>query len=190
MAHPQPNLVPQTNHLKLLPAYFIYSNILLLRHDGSERSLASFIFGYLSMIELLIVYMRIGKLLFIAWHMSLHTAVSFIRVYGEAIPVKELAERVASYVHLCTLYWWLRLILHLFYWSTWSLDLISQFKSYFNFCRPFGCGVIVGGYDRDGPQLYMIEPSGISYVSFSSIYLQMMVISSNFYSVSSIFWII
>lgn len=30
-------------------------------------------------------------------------------VYGEAIPVKELAERVASYVHLCTLYWWLRL---------------------------------------------------------------------------------
>lgn len=33
------------------------------------------------------------------------------------------------------------------------------------FCRPFGCGVILGGYDRDGPQLYMIEPSGISYVS-------------------------
>ncbi|KAG6413147.1 hypothetical protein SASPL_125849 [Salvia splendens] len=62
-------------------------------------------------------------------------------VYGEAIPVKELAERVASYVHLCTLYWWL---------------------------RPFGCGVIVGGYDRDGPQLYMIEPSGISYRYFGA----------------------
>ena len=31
--------------------------------------------------------------------------------------------------------------------------------------RPFGCGVILGGYDRDGPQLYMIEPSGVSYVS-------------------------
>lgn len=29
--------------------------------------------------------------------------------YGDAILVKELAERVASYVHLCTLYWWLRL---------------------------------------------------------------------------------
>ncbi|XP_042060543.1 proteasome subunit alpha type-3-like isoform X2 [Salvia splendens] len=65
-------------------------------------------------------------------------ATNYERVYGEAIPVKELAERVASYVHLCTLYWWL---------------------------RPFGCGVIVGGYDRDGPQLYMIEPSGISYLS-------------------------
>lgn len=52
--------------------------------------------------------------------------------------MKELSERVASYVHLCTLYWWL---------------------------RPFGCGVILGGYDKDGPQLYMIEPSGISYVS-------------------------
>ncbi|CAN1346512.1 Proteasome subunit alpha type-3 [Linum perenne] len=62
-------------------------------------------------------------------------------VYGEPIPVKELADRVASYVHLCTLYWWL---------------------------RPFGCGVILGGYDRDGPQLYMIEPSGISYRYFGA----------------------
>ncbi|PPR90057.1 hypothetical protein GOBAR_AA30625 [Gossypium barbadense] len=65
-------------------------------------------------------------------------ATSYQSVYGEPIPVKELAERVASNVHLCTLYWWL---------------------------RPFGCGVILGGYDRDGPQLYMVEPSGISYVS-------------------------
>ncbi|PPS09974.1 hypothetical protein GOBAR_AA10677 [Gossypium barbadense] len=53
----------------------------------------------------------------------------------------ELAERVASYVHLCTLYWWL---------------------------RPFGCGIILGGYDRDGPQLYMVEPSGISYRYFGA----------------------
>ncbi|KAJ7976507.1 Proteasome subunit alpha type [Quillaja saponaria] len=59
-------------------------------------------------------------------------ATNYENVYGEPIPVKELAERVASYVHLCTLYWWL---------------------------RPFGCGVIMGGYDRDGPQLYMVEPS-------------------------------
>jgi len=36
----------------------------------------------------------------------------------------------------------------------------------FNKClRPFGSGVILGGYDRDGPQLFMVEPSGISYVS-------------------------
>lgn len=61
--------------------------------------------------------------------------------YGEPIPVKELAERVASYVHLCTLYWWL---------------------------RPFGSGVILGGYDRDGPQLYMVEPSGVSYRYFGA----------------------
>ncbi|XP_074366784.1 uncharacterized protein LOC141707490 isoform X1 [Apium graveolens] len=57
-------------------------------------------------------------------------------IYGDQISVKEL---VASYVHLCTLYWWL---------------------------RPFGCGVFLGGYGRDGPQLYMIEPSGVSYGSF------------------------
>ncbi|TYJ33055.1 hypothetical protein E1A91_A05G076600v1 [Gossypium mustelinum] len=68
-------------------------------------------------------------------------ATSYQSVYGEPIPVKELAERLASYVHLCTLYWWL---------------------------RPFGCGVILGGYDRDGPQLYMVEPSGISYRYFGA----------------------
>ncbi len=28
--------------------------------------------------------------------------------YGEDIPIKELCDRVAHYVHLCTLYWWLR----------------------------------------------------------------------------------
>ncbi|KAF5750338.1 proteasome subunit alpha type-3-like [Tripterygium wilfordii] len=68
-------------------------------------------------------------------------ATNYEKVYGEPIPVKELADRVASYVHLCTLYWWL---------------------------RPFGCGVILGGYDRDGPQLYMVEPSGVSYRYFGA----------------------
>ncbi|KAL2938078.1 Proteasome subunit alpha type-3 [Bienertia sinuspersici] len=34
-------------------------------------------------------------------------ATNYESVYGDAIPVKELADRVASYVHLCTLYWWL-----------------------------------------------------------------------------------
>ncbi|XP_078441161.1 20S proteasome alpha subunit G1 [Wolffia australiana] len=68
-------------------------------------------------------------------------ATNYERIYGEPIPIKELADRVASYVHLCTLYWWL---------------------------RPFGCGVIVAGYDRDGPQLYMVEPSGISYKYFGA----------------------
>ncbi|KAJ0959745.1 hypothetical protein J5N97_000580, partial [Dioscorea zingiberensis] len=54
---------------------------------------------------------------------------------------RNLLNAVASYVHLCTLYWWL---------------------------RPFGCGIILGGYDRDGPQLYMVEPSGVSYRYFGA----------------------
>lgn len=54
---------------------------------------------------------------------------------------------------------------------TFFLDIISICKSNLwvildSFYRPFGCGVILGGYDRDGPQLYMVEPSGISYVSW------------------------
>ncbi|EFJ26434.1 hypothetical protein SELMODRAFT_270930 [Selaginella moellendorffii] len=68
-------------------------------------------------------------------------AKNYLSFYGEEIPTSHLCERVASYVHLCTLYWWL---------------------------RPFGTGVILGGYDRDGPQLYMIEPSGVSYRYFGA----------------------
>ncbi|GKU93562.1 hypothetical protein SLEP1_g7151 [Rubroshorea leprosula] len=37
-----------------------------------------------------------------------------------------------------------------------------------NYERPFGCGIILGGYDREGPQLYMVEPSGISYRYFGA----------------------
>jgi 20S proteasome subunit alpha 7 len=32
------------------------------------------------------------------------------------------------------------------------------------FYRPFGVTSIVGGVDEDGPQLYMIEPSGLYWV--------------------------
>ncbi|CAM6030951.1 unnamed protein product [Sphagnum balticum] len=68
-------------------------------------------------------------------------ASQYLSFYGEDIPIKELCDRVAHYVHLCTLYWWL---------------------------RPFGSAAILGGYDRDGPQLYMIEPSGVAYRYFGA----------------------
>eukprot|EP00850_Spirogloea_muscicola_P017234 SM000146S00954 [mRNA] locus=s146:121896:124517:+ [translate_table: standard] len=61
--------------------------------------------------------------------------------YGDPIPLKVLCERVAGYVHLSTLYWWM---------------------------RPFGSSVILGGVDKDGPQLYMIEPTGVSYRYFGT----------------------
>ncbi|KAL8479253.1 hypothetical protein ACS0TY_026210 [Phlomoides rotata] len=41
--------------------------------------------------------------------------------------------------------------------------------------EPFCCGVILGGYDRDGPQLYMVEPSGISYRLLLKMYQKLMV---------------
>ena len=32
--------------------------------------------------------------------------------------------------------------------------------------RPFGCAVALGSYDEvDGPQLFMVDPSGVSFVS-------------------------
>lgn len=56
--------------------------------------------------------------------------------YGRDIPGHILAERLAHFVHLYTLHW------HV---------------------RPFGCAILLSVYDDDGPQLYLIEPSGISY---------------------------
>ncbi|CAF89630.1 unnamed protein product [Tetraodon nigroviridis] len=64
-------------------------------------------------------------------------ASSFRSNYGYDIPLKHLADRVAMYVHAYTLY---------------------------SAVRPFGCSFILGSFDKDdGPQLYMVDPSGISY---------------------------
>jgi len=61
--------------------------------------------------------------------------------YGQMIPGKVLNERLAGFIHTYTLYWYL---------------------------RPFGASVLVASYDDDGPQLHMIEPSGIAYRYFAA----------------------
>ncbi|XP_037551200.1 proteasome subunit alpha type-3 [Nematolebias whitei] len=64
-------------------------------------------------------------------------ASNFRSNYGHDIPLKHLSDRVAMYVHAYTLY---------------------------SAVRPFGCSFILGSYDKDdGPQLYMVDPSGISH---------------------------
>jgi len=63
--------------------------------------------------------------------------------YGSPIPGKVLTDRLAGFVHTYTLYWYL---------------------------RPFGCSVLISSYDTEfggGPQLYCIEPSGVSYRYFA-----------------------
>uniref|UniRef100_A0A672PEB2 Proteasome subunit alpha type n=1 Tax=Sinocyclocheilus grahami TaxID=75366 RepID=A0A672PEB2_SINGR len=68
---------------------------------------------------------------------SREEASNFRSNYGHDIPLKHLADRVAMYVHAYTLY---------------------------SAVRPFGCSFILGSYDEDdGPQLYMVDPSGISH---------------------------
>ncbi|CAI5515572.1 unnamed protein product [Closterium sp. Naga37s-1] len=63
-------------------------------------------------------------------------AVNYKSFFAHMIPLKVLADRMASYAHYFTLYWW---------------------------TRPLGSSVLLAGYDRDGPQLYCIEPSGVTY---------------------------
>lgn len=58
---------------------------------------------------------------------------NFRKMYGSAIPVDAFAERVGQYVQAHTL---------------------------FNSVRPFGVTAIFGGCDKNGPHLYMLEPSG------------------------------
>ncbi|XP_063978232.1 proteasome subunit alpha type-3 [Diachasmimorpha longicaudata] len=66
-------------------------------------------------------------------------AASYRSQYGVGIPVKYLNERVAMYMHAYTLY---------------------------SAVRPYGCSVILGAYETDGPAMYMIDPSGVSYGYF------------------------
>lgn len=59
--------------------------------------------------------------------------------FDEPIPIKELADRLAGYIHAYTLY---------------------------SAVRPFGGSVMLASYsEREGSKLYMIEPSGAVYVS-------------------------
>lgn len=66
---------------------------------------------------------------------------NYREVFGDNIPIKVLNERLSLYVQAYTLYGAL---------------------------RPFGVSVLLGGIDDNGPQLYMIEPSGISFGYFGS----------------------
>jgi 20S proteasome subunit alpha 7 len=60
-------------------------------------------------------------------------ASSYKNMYGDPIPGHVLAERVASYKHLFNLYWYV---------------------------RPFGVSTLLATFDRDGPQLYLVDPAG------------------------------
>ena len=55
-----------------------------------------------------------------------------------------LAERICSYHHAYTLY---------------------------SAVRPFGCSVMIGVYDEDGPQMYLIDPSGMCHVSCDCVFV-------------------
>lgn len=61
--------------------------------------------------------------------------------YGGGIPGNVLCDRVAGQMHAYTLYWYV---------------------------RPFGASVLIANYAEDGPQLYAVEPSGLSYRYFAT----------------------
>jgi len=66
-------------------------------------------------------------------------AAAYVEFYGSPIPGKVLAERLAGFVHAYTMYWSV---------------------------RPFGASVLIAGKDSDGPFMWMVEPSGLTYNYF------------------------
>ncbi|PXF47409.1 hypothetical protein BWQ96_02740 [Gracilariopsis chorda] len=70
---------------------------------------------------------------------------NYLDFYGRPIPGAILADRLAHFVHLYTLHWSV---------------------------RPFGCAILLGVHngEKQGAQLYMIEPSGVSYRYFACAY--------------------
>lgn len=68
-------------------------------------------------------------------------ASSYRQQNNRAIPLKQLIDRLASYFHAYTLY---------------------------SAVRPFGVSVILASWsEENGPEMYMIDPSGVSCVSNS-----------------------
>jgi len=63
----------------------------------------------------------------------------FLRNYGTPITGDVLCERIAGYMHVYSLYEWL---------------------------RPFGCGCMIASWDSSGPALYVVEPDGSGYKYF------------------------
>ncbi|EFN57835.1 hypothetical protein CHLNCDRAFT_56088 [Chlorella variabilis] len=61
--------------------------------------------------------------------------------YGDPIPGHVLAERLGSYVHVFNLYWYV---------------------------RPYGVSTLLATYGKEGPQLYLVEPSGTSHRYFGT----------------------
>lgn len=60
----------------------------------------------------------------------------FLKNYGTKMTGDILCERIAGYMHVYSLYEWL---------------------------RPFGCGVMIACWDEAGPSLYVVEPDGSGY---------------------------
>ncbi|KAL6309748.1 20S proteasome subunit [Sparassis latifolia] len=63
-------------------------------------------------------------------------AANFFETYNAPATLGYIAERIGMYVQAYTLY---------------------------SSVRPFGCSTVIGAVDKTGPQLYIIEPSGVSY---------------------------
>mmetsp|Transcript_10176 Transcript_10176/g.17691 ORF Transcript_10176/g.17691 Transcript_10176/m.17691 type:complete len:222 (+) Transcript_10176:129-794(+) len=63
-------------------------------------------------------------------------AASYLDFNGGPIPGSVLCDRVAGLMHAYTLYWYV---------------------------RPFGASVLIANYAEDSPELYAVEPSGLSY---------------------------
>jgi len=68
-------------------------------------------------------------------------ASSYLDFNGGPIPGQVLCDRVSGLMHTYTLYWYV---------------------------RPFGASVLLANYAEDEPQLYAVEPSGLSYRYFAT----------------------
>jgi 20S proteasome subunit alpha 7 len=64
---------------------------------------------------------------------SISEAQQYKSFYGDSIPGQVLADRLAAFIHVFTLYWYV---------------------------RPMGTALLLAAVDKQGPQLYLIEPSG------------------------------
>lgn len=61
------------------------------------------------------------------------------KFYGESIPCQIIIDRISMHV---------------------------QYYTIQSYLRPYGVSAVIGGHDRNGYHLFMVEPSGVSFVCY------------------------
>ena len=90
-------------------------------------------------------------------------AANFRSEYGSNVPLRVRISLCRSFSQCRTFFRFIDVIF-LFQQLTDRVGMYVHAHTLYSSVRPFGCSVMFGCFDTDGPSLYMVDPSGIYHV--------------------------